>query len=109
MLTGLLWLDVLDATAEIDAAEARGVDPGVIRNLRDALAQAERDGDDDSVWAISQAAARWGPAGSQTVQTPTDVVVGGAVDVARKAETASATLTLLVVGLLVLVAWTARR
>ena len=105
MLTGILWLDVMDASAEIDGAEKRGAAPGLVANLRETLKQAEADGDDDSVWAVSQYAARLTGAGAYTETTPADVVVDAGLNAAETVKTAAAgTETLLVLGLLVVAA-----
>ena len=112
MLVGLIWIDAMDARSEIDAAEKRGVAPGLVRNLRDTLEQAIQDDDDDSVQALAKYAARLGPSGSMTVDTPADVVVGGAVETARTVQTAAAaTEGVLVIGavLAALVLVTGRR
>ena len=109
MLTGvLMWIDAQDARSEIDAAAARGVAPGLIDNLRAALQLSIDEGDIESVDSIAQYAARLGPDGSMTVDTPADVAVQGALDTAQAVKSAAAaTETLLVVGVVIaaLVAW----
>lgn len=100
-----LW----DARTEIDGAEARGADAGVIRQLRDTLAQCEADGDAATADAIARYAARLGPAGPYTRDTAADVAVGAGLEVARAAQWTTSAVALLVVAAVVVVASTWRR
>ena len=88
--TGVLWWDLRVARGEVDAAEARGADRGIIANLRATLDQCERDRDDDSARAVGTYAARLGAAGAYTVETPADVVVQEGLDAAKTVKSAAA-------------------
>lgn len=110
MFLGVLWWDVREARQEVDAAEARGADAGIVANLRAALDQCERDGDVDSAQAIGSYAARLGQGGAYTVKTPTDVVVEESVDAARTVKAAAMGAELVAVAALaVLVVLAVRR
>lgn len=109
MFLGILWWDLRVARDEVDAAEARGVSPGIIANLRATLDQCERDNDDASAQDVARYAARLGPGGSNTVETPADVVVSGALDTARAVKSAAEGTELVAVAVLVVVVLVALR
>lgn len=89
MFVGVLWWDLSQARQDVDAAEKRGADPGIIATLRITLDQCERDGDDDSAQAVGTYAARLGPAGAYSVQTGADVVVQSGLNAAETVKAAT--------------------
>ena len=103
-------LAVASASRSIDTAEKNGADAGVIRTLRQTLAQCESDHDVDSAWAIDAYASRLGAGGAYAVQTPADVAVQQGLDAAKAVKTAATGTELVLVAILVVGAvWTVSR
>ena len=89
------------ALQEVDAAEGRGMAPGLADNLRATVEQSARDHDIASLRAIADYASRYASRAYE-VQTPEDRAAQAGLDAAHAVAKGAGTLELVLAGVLLL-------